>query len=59
MGADYNFLKVVEIANGKYCWLLGSDDIIEDGGIDTVLGEIENNKNVIIYYTMFKNMTLH
>jgi abequosyltransferase len=47
MGADYNYLKVVEIANGEYCWLLGSDDIIEDGGIDTVLEEIEGNGDVV------------
>jgi len=47
MGADYNFLKVVEIANGEYCWLLGSDDIIEERGIDTVLREIEENRDVV------------
>lgn len=29
MGADRNFLKVVEIASGEYCWLMGSDDKIE------------------------------
>jgi len=49
MGADYNYLKVVEIANGEYCWLLGSDDIIEEGGIDTVLEEIEENRDVDIF----------
>jgi len=51
MGADYNYLKVVEIANGEYCWLLGSDDIIEEGGIDTVLEEIEKNRDIVIFYT--------
>ncbi|ENN95554.1 glycosyl transferase family protein, partial [Methanocaldococcus villosus KIN24-T80] len=60
MGADYNYLKVVEIANGEYCWLLGSDDIIEDGGIDTVLSEIEKNKDVDIFtfdrYIYSKNL---
>ena len=49
MGADYNYLKVVEIANGEYCWLLGSDDIIEEGGIDTVLSETEKNGDVDIF----------
>jgi abequosyltransferase len=48
MGADYNFLKVVEIANGEYCWLLGSDDIIEESGIDIVLDEIEESRGVDI-----------
>ncbi|MDK2789584.1 MAG: O-antigen biosynthesis alpha,3-abequosyltransferase [Methanothermococcus sp.] len=49
MGADYNYLKVVEIANGEYCWLLGSDDIIEDGGIDNLLKEIKENKDIDIF----------
>jgi len=60
MGADYNFMKAVEIANGEYCWLLGSDDIIEEGGVDTILIEIENNPDVDIFtfdkYTYSKDM---
>lgn len=27
MGADRNYLKVVEMAEGEYCWLFGSDDL--------------------------------
>ena len=50
MGADYNFLKVAEIANGEYFWWLGSDDIIEEGGIDRILKEINNRgENISIY----------
>ncbi|HEX7639388.1 MAG TPA: glycosyltransferase family 2 protein [Burkholderiaceae bacterium] len=37
MGADANFLKVVEIARGEFCWLMGSDDRIEPGGVQAVL----------------------
>lgn len=33
MGADRNFLKVVELATGDFCWLMGSDDILEPGSI--------------------------
>ena len=40
MGADRNFLKVVEEASGEYCWLLGSDDIIEPGAIAHVLSAL-------------------
>ncbi|MBC7281924.1 glycosyltransferase family 2 protein [Hoeflea sp.] len=39
MGADRNFLKVVELASGDFCWLMGSDDILEPGSI----AEIEKN----------------
>ncbi len=28
LGADANFLKVIEIATGDYCWFLGADDKI-------------------------------
>jgi len=35
-GADRNFLKVVEIASGDFCWLMGSDDVLEPGGIAAV-----------------------
>lgn len=35
-GADRNFLKVVDLATGDYCWLMGSDDVLEPGGIATV-----------------------
>ena len=43
MGADRNFLKVIELANGEYCWLMGSDDIIEQGGIKTVIRYLKYN----------------
>ncbi|MEM0142886.1 MAG: glycosyltransferase family 2 protein, partial [Candidatus Parvarchaeum sp.] len=49
MGADYNFLKVVEIASGEYCWLMGSDDKIEPSGINYVIDKIESNKNMDIF----------
>lgn len=37
LGADRNFLKVVELAEGEYCWLLGSDDALAEGAISAVL----------------------
>ncbi len=37
VGADRNFLKVVEMATGDYCWLMSSDDIVESNGINAVL----------------------
>lgn len=36
MGADRNFLRVVEIATGDYCWLMGSDDKLEPDAISIV-----------------------
>lgn len=31
VGFDRNMLKVVTLASSDYCWLFGSDDILEDG----------------------------
>lgn len=33
IGADRNFLRVVDCARGDYCWLMGSDDKLEPGSI--------------------------
>ncbi|MGW8192439.1 glycosyltransferase family 2 protein [Sphingomonas hankookensis] len=33
IGADRNFLRVVDCASGDYCWLMGSDDKLEPGSI--------------------------
>jgi abequosyltransferase len=37
MGPDQNFMKVVELAHGEYCWLMGSDDAIAPGVLKVVL----------------------
>lgn len=50
IGADRNFLKVIEIANGEYCWYLGSDDILVDKSLHFILKEINNNKNDIYLF---------
>lgn len=39
-GADANYLKVVELAQGKFCWLMGSDDAIEPGAIARVIASL-------------------
>ncbi len=37
LGPDRNFLAVVDAATGQFCWLMGSDDKIEDGSLNRVL----------------------
>ncbi len=63
MGADRNFLKVVEIASGEYCWLMGSDDRIEGGALRYILEKLEENPNIagislnrLAYDYHFKNV---
>jgi abequosyltransferase len=43
VGADRNFLKVVELAAGRYTWLMGSDDMVAPGGVAEVLSAIESH----------------
>ena len=43
VGADRNFLKVVELAEGRYVWLMGSDDMVAPGGVAQVLSALENH----------------
>jgi abequosyltransferase len=40
-GFTPNLLKVMDIASGDFCWLLGSDDLIVPGGIAEVLALVE------------------
>jgi len=37
VGFDGNCLKAVERAAGRYCWLLGDDDLLADGALSVVL----------------------
>lgn len=49
MGADYNYLKAVEIASGEYCWYLGSDDCLLPGSIDRILNLTKSGDDIIIF----------
>lgn len=44
VGFDRNLMKVVSIANGEYCWLVGSDDALTPGAVSRVLHLIEAYK---------------
>jgi len=50
IGADRNFLKVIEIANGEYCWWLVSIDKLIPRSIDKILDEIKNNGSDIYLF---------
>lgn len=40
LGPDRNFLAAVAMARGRFCWLMGSDDAIEAGGLLRVLDAV-------------------
>lgn len=45
-GFTPNLLKVVDIARGDFCWLIGSDDLIAPGGIAEVLALLDAHPGV-------------
>lgn len=44
LGFDKNVLNLIKNAYGRYCWYLGDDDIIINGGIEYVYSKIESDK---------------
>jgi abequosyltransferase len=46
IGADMNLLNAVSNARGEYCWLMGSDDIIEPGAVQAVLAVLSQHSNL-------------
>jgi len=46
LGLVPNLLGVVDLAQGTFCWLLGSDDTIEPGGIAKVLAILREHVEV-------------
>jgi len=43
VGPDRCFLKSVEMASSTFCWLMGDDDIIEEGALNKVLGYLDQS----------------
>jgi glycosyltransferase involved in cell wall biosynthesis len=46
IGPCRNFLKVAELAEGEFCWIVGSDDFIKADGIDKVLDILHLNQDI-------------
>lgn len=48
LGADLNYLRVVELASGEYCWYLGSDDILRPQALARVNQELVKGHNIYL-----------
>jgi glycosyltransferase involved in cell wall biosynthesis len=44
LGMDGNFLTCFELATGKYIWLLGDDDFIEESGLKNLLSYLDKKE---------------
>ena len=49
MGADRNYLKVVEMARGDYCWLFGSDDTVSPGAVGHILAMLGDQSDIYVF----------
>jgi abequosyltransferase len=58
VGAAKNFLKAVELASGKYCVLMGSDDAFVPGGLRKIFKEITTGCDIYMYNSIFCNMNM-
>ena len=43
---DRNILHLVQMAQGRFCWLFGDDDRMEPGGLAAVLRELRSEPNL-------------
>ena len=41
-GADRNYIRAVDISTGDYVWIVGSDDLMQDGVFDYLFQELGN-----------------
>ena len=47
-GVDRDYDRTVELAEGKYCWMMSDDDILTPGAVAEVLGHCRGNPDLIV-----------
>ncbi len=52
-GPDRNVFQCFDLASGKYVLIFGSDDVLLDGSIDTILNILNNGEYGIIYLNSY------
>ena len=58
VGPDANFLQCLKEAEGDYIWLLGSDDVVVEGGIERIKSFLSKNPQcdaVFMNHAFFEN----
>lgn len=47
-GIDRDMAKLMELAQGEYCWLFSSDDIMRPGAMAKILGQIKHGHDLYL-----------
>ena len=50
LGFDRNCAAVVSMARGRYCWLLGSDDCIDEGALAQIMVKLRQHGPDILHF---------
>ena len=58
IGPDRNFLKCINCANGKYIWLIGDDDFLQDGIIMCIINSIKSKDFGLVHLRNIKDVDL-
>ena len=58
MGVERDTHKTVELAEGEYCWLMTSDDVLKPGAIAVVLDAINQEYGLVIVNAEVRNEDL-
>jgi len=58
LGLAGNFLKVAEVAQGEYCWIVGSDDFVLASGLEAILRIIKENPDIDFMSVEFAGVDL-
>jgi GT2 family glycosyltransferase len=56
LGHGRNFLKAVSIANGKYVWTLGNDDLLVPHAIEKILNLLKLNTHIDFFFINSYNL---
>lgn len=48
IGPDKNYLSAVDLGTGDYCWIFGSDDILENGALSCLERNITSNADIYL-----------
>ena len=60
LGADRNIDLTVNRANGKFVWLMGDDDEIAEGGINSIINAIDSHPDlaaIFVNYSSYDRIT--
>jgi len=57
-GIAYNFHKVVELARGEFCWIIGSDDFVLKNGISDIIKIIKEYPEIDFISVAYAHLKL-